>query len=197
MNWIYFIFIFILVPIIPCYSQLEESFVVVEIEYKRKGSMHPIEIDYYILLINDWEVEVENPFVPLYLFGMSKGDFNECITTDTIQFFNYFDEITDDYCVENGLLNIIKQKRIKVQEINKFWNNKHKEEITVFLTPIIGSFKYCTGFHYLKGVTMFESVAMPLSGFSFDEKFWKSKVSKEIELFDFSKLDLVLLSKIQ
>ncbi len=180
-----------------------ETFVIVTIEKKTNGNLHPYQVDYWIISRDLWKEESKVAAVPAYLYGFSTTDYNECNQNGSLVLYNHtaneqFDFEPDYVRAQNKLLNMIKEYSRKVQTVNKKWKSGHKERITISITPINGVFCFCPMVHR-DGRDMPEyakKIGMPVANFSYDSSFWLSQEFKEMERFDYSEFEFVSLHKI-
>lgn len=112
----------------------------------------------------------------------------------------FAEELSSAPCAEpvRSLLSQVQKNKRKVQVIKKKWADKsygkgiedlsrHDELITVYLTPVIGSFQ--KGWKYeVEGQELLYSCYSyrPISIISYDSEFWGSPLAKRVMYLDFS-----------
>lgn len=177
------------------------TFVIVKIEKKTSSDLHPYAIDYWMVSRDLWKEYSSQAIVPIYLYGFSRTDYNECSQDNKLVLYNYTKDEVFDF--ESGyeesqkrLLALIKENSREVQTVNKKWKG-YKERIKISLTPINGKFCFCQMVHN-DGRQMPEyakKIGMPASDFNYDPSFWESQEFKEIRRFDYTELDFVSLQQ--
>lgn len=182
-------------------QHVQDSYVIVTIEKKTSSKLHPLEFDYWIISESMWRAE--DPFLPLYIDGFSKTDMDECCLSGTLVLFNTSSEesfnFEDSYkrSTEN-LRSLVLDNKRKVLLVKKKWKG-YKEQITVYLTPIKGTFCICELKHSSDNAKLgyIGNTAIPLEGFSNNVSFWQSDIFDGIGRFDYTTLPFLSLQKIQ
>ena len=203
--FIFFIVIFVTPKIVNGQSNYFKNYLVITIEEETTSTVHGKRIDYWLLDVNNWVNDDENALVPLYLYGFSNIDFNECCGNDTLVLFNYSLEETYFQSENNQLqdqeLNIsnIRESRKKIQRVIKKWKNR-KDKIEVFFTPVKGNFCFCTLKH-TQGNTKARIgydgiVALPISGIVLKKNTEKYTKMDVVMMFDYSELPFLSLHAI-
>lgn len=174
------------------FAQSEKKYIVITFEYDRTKDNHPSK-NYYWVAQQDSLLLVNNKMYPLYFDEFSKEDLEECKRGEEVNIFTMY-KGENFIFPENQVSEITKLKELvlsksqKVQEIRKKWNNKDKETIIVYITPICGKFCLSNIASYSgKDINYYGKIALPLSDFKYNEDFWLSANSKEISLIDFLK----------
>lgn len=87
----------------------------------------------------------------------------------------------------NVLFKIVREKRVKVQEISKTWCNNYREKVTVYITPVKGHFCSCMLYKQKRDFKYEGILFVPdFSIFRFSEEFRISKKMEFVKYFDFS-----------
>lgn len=186
------------------YSQEANTYMIVVIEKQSSNRLHPKETDYWIIDVESWKNSNKKAIFPLYISGFSATDYKECCVDKNLILFN--STVNESFEYEKDLLKsivelkkIIIDKREKVQTIHKKWVTGKKEKIIVFLTPINGNFCFCELSHPggNEKIGYNGQTAIPLSGFTINSDFWKTKISQAIKDYDFSNLPFMSLHTMQ
>jgi hypothetical protein len=171
------------------------KYAVVTFEVKRKNFNHPHEWFHWIVAIDSMKKKTFT-LSPLFFNNFSTYELNKCIKGSRIDVFSGYDG--PDFSVDKGyakmvdsLFTMIDKNKIKVQTIKKSWGEGRKENITVYVTPVIGSFCNCLQDHIINGKIedMKGLVFLPVSGISFDDKFWSSDDAHYVKFTDYSYID--------
>jgi len=158
---------------------------------RNKFPQHGVE-EYYWIVPVDSITEGDFPIYPFFIDGIANNKIAECRKGNIIDPFvltrgDSFDYDSSYEESVNRLFKIIKEKRVKVQEINKIWDGNYKEKLIVYVTPIKGNFCSCM-LRKLKRDFKYEGVLFipELSAFKFSEQFKVSKKMEFVKYFDFS-----------
>lgn len=181
-------------------SQVENGkYVIVTFEHTYKQSQHGKE-SFYWVVPNDSINSYETSLSKIFLDGFSVNNLEDCCEGKQIDPFLVFDDsrydLDEDYLQSlSRLKSLIKEKRRKVQSIKKKWTNGQSVRISVYVTPIIGSF--CSSEYHVLGQARngYDGlVYLPyLSDFKVDKSFWQSLEVDYLLSRDFSKIHYDLI----
>jgi hypothetical protein len=117
---------FLSVLISQSLTPLNESsqFVLVELRIESKGTMHPYDSDFWVIDLDQWNSSESEAIFPLYLKNYSQGDLEEAIRTDTVVFFDSYQEDKTELTVENqsiqdDLVSLMEKEHRKAMTIKK------------------------------------------------------------------------------
>ncbi|MDP4117512.1 MAG: hypothetical protein Q8903_15365 [Bacteroidota bacterium] len=170
------------------------SYIIISFEMKRskdpKGTQK-----FYWITPTDSIKRTDFYLFPLYLSEYSKDKLEKCGKGDTIDVFTHTTATNYNFdkgypeAIDSSIL-LLDKKKIKVQTITIEWTKEFKEDINVYATPITGKFCNCLQRHLTgKKVDFKGLVFIPLSGFSFDDNFWKSDQSKKVMFANYASVD--------
>lgn len=181
----------------------QDAFVVVTIEKKTSSALHPIEFDYWLISKSKWN-KPDEAIIPLYIDGFSQTDVDECCLSDTLILFN--SDSQESFVFQESfkkslseLRDLISKTKLSVETLKKKWSDGYTEEISIFLTPIRGSFCICEIKHKDDNSKIGYSgkVAVPSGDFKSYKEFSNSKEFYSIKRYDYSKLPFLALYKMQ
>ena len=169
------------------------SFIIVTFKFERKGDLHSTK-EYFWITETESINSIEDLILfPLYFDEFSKEDLNECMGQRDVNIFTMYNgenfvlekELIDNI---NTLKEFVQTKNIKVQSISKKWeNNKLKEKVTVYITPVLGIFCSSNIAEYSsKEINYKGFIYIPLSNFAPNPNFFNTQKWKLIKNFDFS-----------
>jgi hypothetical protein len=191
--------IFILLLSFTCnilFSQVNDkaNYVIITFEMTRSKDPHGNQ-KFYWIASTDSVRKTDFYLFPLYLTQYSKDKLEKCRKGDTIDVFTQ--TTATNYNFERGyeekvdsFISLIDSKRTEVQTITMEWGKGYKEKVKIYATPITGKFCNCIQNHETGKKTDFKGlVFIPLSGFNFDDNFWKSEKSEKIKFANYSSVD--------
>lgn len=150
--------------------------------------------EYHWIIPIDSSFTAEYSAYPLLDDVFSKGDFDSCCLGKPINPFvmttatNFNHDSSYLYSLEQFRL-LIRSHRKKVQRIEKRWNEKLRETIVIYATPIMGVF--CQSpLIQMDGTINSQSrlVFIPKSDFRSLDGFWKTKKGRNAAFADYTKL---------
>lgn len=181
------------------YSQLIPKTDYVILSFERLAEDLEDEYYYWIIPIDSIDGNLNFTLFPLYINSSSQYTTDRCIRGDSISFFKNFEGVSKEYENEtNKLLEIIKSKKRKIQNVIIQWGKEGKklkrkeEKIFIYATPITGVFCNCMERHekFGSGLVEFRGlVYLPISNFSFNHLFWETENGKVIQYADYSLFD--------
>ena len=158
---------------------------------RNKFPQHGVE-EYYWIVPVDSITEGDFPIYPFFIDGVANNKIAECRKGNVIDPFvltrgDSFDYDSSYEESVNKLFKIVREKRVKVQEIRKTWTNNYREKVTVYITPVNGRFCSCM-LYKLKRDFKYEGILFipDFSAFRFSKEFTISKKMKFVKYFDFS-----------
>ena len=173
----------------------QAEYVIITYELNRAKDTHGIRKYYWIVSVDSLKGQKVS-LSPIYFTGFSKNNLDKCCQGEVIDIFTVTTGSTYDFkegyeqSIE-GLVRIVDVERRKVQTITKEWSNGYKETIKIYATPIIGKFCRCDiGKEDGDKINYNDMVYLPLSDFSFNANFWKSKNVNDILLKDLTKISI-------
>lgn len=159
-----------------------QNYVVVTYERERSKGDHGVEVFYWMVNLSelDWD---RTKLYPLYLNDFSKNQLNNCINGSETLIFSVTSKDNYDFDTSyknqiDKLIKIIKDGRRKVQTNKKILKGGLKETITIYLTPVSGSF--CSSLMFEKDADMMgmsnQYLYMPVHSFNVYSAFWESDI---------------------
>jgi len=119
------------------------------ITYESSVNKGPHKKQNYFWIIESDKLEKNNKNTsPLYFEGYSKTLLDDCLKNKIVSPFNFYTDdkwnFTPEYLdLQKKMPSLIYENRIKIMTIRKKWNNKFKEKIRVYITPVVGEFCEC------------------------------------------------------
>jgi hypothetical protein len=124
----------------------------------------------------------------------SRNQFDSCCLSKTSYPFDFFQGDTFDFPENyseylNNLRKLVKDNRVKIQEIKKTWKESYKETVTVYGTPVRGHLCKCA-YGGQRLLNTGDPISFPKGKFEIIPDFWTNE--KRILIFhDFSGLNFV------
>ncbi|BDD06797.1 hypothetical protein [Aureibacter tunicatorum] len=186
----FFISLFIIKNVIAQKDEVKSKYIIVSFELK-KQKPKITQVFHWIVATDSVEDRITFDIYPLYIEEPTDYNLNRCINGDTVTVFSAAGEFmfSDEYKTQlNELITIIDSRKIKVQKTTLKWAKgiRGKEKVSVYITPISGIFCHCLQIHKNYKVEFKGLVYMPVSSFSFDDKFWNTKSAKIVKYADYS-----------
>ena len=188
------VFVMLILMSLSSFAQLNE-YIIITFESKRsidKGFQK-----YYWIVPVDSIKDTDFHIYPLYLIvgSFSKDNLDNCQKGDSIDIFVSTDKTNLDFDkdyesnIEN-LISLIANNRVKIQTIDINWvENKAKNKINIYATPIRGNFSNCFQCHDL-GSNKFKSfIYLPVANFSYNKSFWDTPTASMVKFSDYSRVD--------
>jgi hypothetical protein len=185
--------LFSVTTFLKCYCQYssDKSFVIITYEQKFSKSFEGIHRSFWITP-DDSILSTGVIFYPILLSGYFKNDLDSsCIGKEIDPYFSSPIKENNLEPKEQKALEFLQTlifaKRKKIQTIVKKWNSGNEELITIYATPILGSFCYSKfSFTGQKRSGYFGQFYIPFSQIQENDNFWHGSKAKIIMNIDFS-----------
>ena len=171
------------------------EYVIITYELTRAKDTHGVRKYYWMVSVDSLKGQRVS-LSPIYFTGFAKNNLDRCCQNEVVDIFTVTTGSTYDFkegyeqSIEE-LVQLVDRERRKVQTITKEWTTGYNERIKIYATPIIGKFCRCDiGKEDGNKINYKGMVYLPLSDFSFNANFWKSKSANEILLKDLTKISI-------
>ena len=175
-------------------STKSNKYVIITCKIDKNKDNHPYEEYSWIIPLDSIQGKNSFKIYPLYLDEFSENNISECLKKDDINIFTMYDN--DNFIVDNKggmeLMKIIDKNKQKFFNVVKKWNKGYKENVKLFLTPVIGEFCNSTiAVKDSKRIGYKGVIYIPISNFEYYKDFNKSEFYSEIIFSDFSNTNFI------
>lgn len=200
-NSTVFIFGIVLGFTINSFAQSERPvpYIIFTIEDTYKVSQHGTQTYFWIIPVDS--IKSHNMTISrLFLSDFTRSNLEDCCLGKPFDPFVYDQDpsiaLDSDYRERlDNLKQLVRQRKKKIQKIDKKWESGQAETVVIFATPVVGEF--CSSdFHPIgQHRTGYRGrVYLPKASFRYDDTFWSSSRADYVMKKDFSLLDFDIIS---